>query len=131
MKEALDTNNLLRKGFITVFVSSVFFGVLGCVVGGMIGFLLPEYYRTVFRIDIHTSEVWKLGAGLGLTQGLVAGIAVGCVVLLSTAWYKSRMNNSVALMIAQLKAFQATSPEVKTTDEVDITKLTKTKSNES
>ena len=85
---------------------------MGCSVGGLLGVLLPDYYRTVFRFSAPNSEVWKIGAGLGLTQGLVAGIAIGCVVLLSTAWYKSRMNNSVAQMLAQFQALQATSPEL-------------------
>lgn len=113
IKEAFDTDKLLKKGFLTVIASTVFFGVMGCGVGGLLGVLVPDYYQTVFRFSAPYGEVWKIGAGLGLTQGLVAGIVVGCVVLLSTAWYKSRMNSSVAQMLAQLQALQATSPNMK------------------
>ena len=95
----------------------------------MIGLLLPQYYDAMFpRLNGMAGQHWKLGAGLGVTQGLVGGSVVGCVVLLSTAWYKSRMSNSIAQMVAQAHALQATSPNVELQDDVNLAELTKTKS---
>lgn len=109
--------------------SALFFGLFGGGMGLLIGLFLPDYYVSIFRsVDFDQIEPWKLGTGLGLTQGSVAGVVIGCVVLLSTAWYKSRMNNSLVQMMAQVQALQATSPEVELQDEVDLTKLTKNKS---
>ncbi len=130
IREALKTDRLLLRGFLTVAASAFFFGLFGGIAGLLIGMFLPDFFLSIFRsVDFDRIEPWKMGMGLGVTQGLVAGAVVGCVVLLSTAWYKSRMNNSMVQMMAQIQALQATSPEVELQDEVDLTKLTKTKSN--
>jgi hypothetical protein len=51
----------------------------------------PGYYRTVFRYgDSPDFNAVEVGVGLGLTQGLMAGVAVGCVVVLAVAWHGSR-----------------------------------------
>jgi len=46
----------------------------------------------VFRIppgiQLDPAEV---GFGLGLTQGLVAGLFIGLVIVVSVAWYRSRV----------------------------------------
>lgn len=52
---------------------------------------MPGYYRAVFFHGTSPQfDPAQTGFGLGLTQGLVAGLAVGCVVVLAVAWYNSR-----------------------------------------
>lgn len=113
IEEALKTDHLLYRGVITVLVASIFFGVMGGAIGLLIGVLLPDYYITLFPgiLRSESLESWQFGAALGLTQGAVAGVVVGCVVLLTTAWYKSRMNNSLAAMIAQYQALSQGRPQ--------------------
>jgi hypothetical protein len=121
---------MLFKGFVTIVMSSLFFGFMGGLIGMLIGLLIPQYYETIYPgLSRIGGDPWKMGVALGAVQGLVAGICVGSVVLLSTAWYKSRMTNSITQMVAQAQALQSTSPEVELTDDVDLSALTKTKAN--
>ena len=56
---------------------------LGGVLGALIGGFLPDYYHAVFRNPgLNAIEV---GAGLGLTQGLGAGLVIGAIIVLATA----------------------------------------------
>lgn len=131
VRDAMKTEKLLMKGFVAVGFSALIFGFLGGVTGLCIGVVLPDYYRSMFRgVDFRTIDEWRLGMGLGITQGLVAGVVIGCVTLLATAWYKSRMNSSMIQMMAQIQALQSTSPNVDVEEDIDLSQLTKTRSNE-
>jgi hypothetical protein len=83
--------NVLR-GFVITVASGLAFAVIGGVLGYVIGAFAPDYYRVVFRIppgiQLDPAEV---GFGLGLTQGLVAGLFIGLVIVVSVAWYRSRV----------------------------------------
>ena len=96
LNRMLATDNLIKRGFKIVFCSGAFFGLFGAMLGGGLGLLIPGYYRAVIPGGDRTDFVpWHVGLGLGFTQGIVAGLLVGCVVLLSAAWYKSRIRTMV------------------------------------
>lgn len=59
-------------------------GIAGGLLGFALGIATPNYYRIVFRAagDPDFSPV-QVGLGLGLTQGLVAGLGVGGVAVLA------------------------------------------------
>jgi hypothetical protein len=79
------------KGFLIVILSSLGFALAGALIGYTLGVALPGYYRAVFSSG---REPWfepvAVGLGLGLTQGLLCGVAVGAVVVLAVAWHNSR-----------------------------------------
>ena len=102
LRQMLETNNLVKNGFKLILASCFVFGSLGAVIGLLCGVLVPEYYQAVFNREAGEIVEWKVGLGLGLTQGVVIGVVVGCVVLLSAAWYKSRIRTSVNEEIGEL-----------------------------
>lgn len=125
----MSTDRILQRGLLMVFASTVMFGLMGAIVGGLIGVFLPDYYYAMIpSIRNGGGSTWQLGIGLGLTQGAIGGALIGVILVVSTAFYKSRMRNSVAAMVAQMQALQSTSPQVDVVDEVDLASLTKTKS---
>ncbi len=77
-------------------------GVAGVCAGGGIGYLLgiavPGYYRGVFRAG---GEAWfdpiQVGIGLGVSQGLPAGLAIGSLVVVVVAWSRSRNPGTVGV----------------------------------
>lgn len=91
---AFRSDRLLKLGLITVIASTLFFGFGGGLVGWLLGLLAPDYYRVTVDLGPNT-DATQVGLGLGVTQGAFAGVIVGCVVLLSTAWYKSRIQKAV------------------------------------
>lgn len=60
---------------------------LGAAVGYALAVLTPGYYASVFpgRAAAPGFSPVDVGVGLGLTQGLIAGAAIGCVVTLAVA----------------------------------------------
>ncbi len=92
--KAFSSENMIRRGFLMVIFSALFFGAAGASVGLALGALAPDYYRAVFRLTSDQSPI-QLGVGLGLTQGLIAGVVVACVVVLAAAWFKSRVKEGV------------------------------------
>jgi hypothetical protein len=79
------------KGFLIVVLSAVAFGIGGGLIGYSLGVFAPAYYRGVYRSG---QEAWfdpvQMGLGLGISQGAVCGVIIGCVVVLAVAWYSSR-----------------------------------------
>ena len=103
--EQLETslsNQLAYKGFGLVIASTFIFGIGGALIGLLLGLITPAYYESVFDLAL-ADEAWQVGLGLGLTQGLVCGIIVGCVVLLASAWYRSRIR---AGLLPQIQALE-------------------------
>lgn len=65
--------------------------VLGGSFGLLIGFFIPEYYRTIFRqLDGPTFNPLAMGGVLGATQGLIVGAGIGFVILIIYVWYLTR-----------------------------------------
>lgn len=79
------------KGFLIIILSGIAFAIGGGAIGYTLGVVMPGYYRAIFSSG---REAWfdpvAVGLGLGLTQGLIAGLAVGSVIVLAVAWYNSR-----------------------------------------
>jgi hypothetical protein len=76
--------------FLIIVLSCVAFAGAGLAIGYGLAVFAPSYYRSVF---VHGREPgfdpMGVGIGLGLTQGAVCGVIVGCVIVLATAWYKA------------------------------------------
>ncbi|MBL8849067.1 MAG: hypothetical protein JNG89_05260 [Planctomycetaceae bacterium] len=82
----------LRQSIITVLALAAALGVIGATIGASIGLLLPDFYRTVFRVPAGADiNMVALGTGLGLTQGLTFGIVVGVVIVIVAAWREVRL----------------------------------------
>jgi hypothetical protein len=60
----------------------------GGLVGLAVGWLVPEYYGGGRRPGISPTDV---GLGLGASQGVVGGVIGGGVLVLASAWWRSRV----------------------------------------
>ena len=82
----------ILRGFIITIVSSVAFAGFGAMAGYILGSTVPDYYRTVFRIPpgVPLNPI-HAGIGLGVTQGFVAGLIIGLVIVVTVAWFNSRV----------------------------------------
>lgn len=79
------------RGFAVVILSAVIGALAGVGLGYSLGVLAPAYYRGVFQNGQSPEfDPVQVGIGLGLTQGAIAGLVVGCVIVLAVAWYNSR-----------------------------------------
>lgn len=104
LRKMLASDELVKRGFKIIFCSAAFCGLIGAAVGGGLGAFTPGYYRAVIPGGDRTDFVpWQVGLGLGFTQGLILGLIVGCVVLLSAAWYKSRIRTMVEHQMKERK----------------------------
>lgn len=75
------------KAIGTIFLSTALFAGIGAFVGGALGKFAPGYYRAVLLAgNSETFNPFEAGVGLGLTQGLIVGLAVGVIVVGILAW---------------------------------------------
>lgn len=82
------------RGFLITIASGVGFGIVGGLLGYALGKFAPDYYRIVFRIPRQLDlDPAHAGLGLGATQGLVAGLFIGLVIVLAVAWCDSHRKN--------------------------------------
>ena len=91
---AFQSDKFMNNGLWIIIGSTLFFAFAGALSGWLLGLLAPDYYRVTldFADDRNAASV---GLGLGVTQGAVAGIVVGAVVVLAAAWYKSRIKHAI------------------------------------
>ena len=83
------------RGFAITIAGGFAFGLLGAGAGYLLGSVAPDYYRTVFRMPPEVSiDPAQAGLGLGVTQGLAAGLIIGLVIVVSVAWYNLRAGAS-------------------------------------
>ena len=68
-------------------VTSFGFALIGGSVGFGLGHLVPGYYKTVFGGDGVIVDPVQTGVGLGVTQGLFAGLLSGAFLVV---WYTVR-----------------------------------------
>jgi hypothetical protein len=79
------------RGFAVVLASTIMGALAGVGIGYWLGVAMPSYYRCVFpNGNSPEFDPVQVGVGLGFTQGTIAGLVVGCVVVLAVAWYNSR-----------------------------------------
>ena len=90
---ALKSNNIFLRGMYMILSSGFVFAVLGAIAGLVFSVALPGYFRNVY--DATDSEIWQVGLGLGITRGFLLGIFLSSVVLLATAWYRSRIKQTI------------------------------------
>ena len=91
LRSVFAFEQLAWRGFKTILMSILFFGVGSSIVGGLLGLAFPNYCRFIFnafdRVDFNP---WAGGLAHGLVLGCVAGAVIGCVVVFSVAHYQSR-----------------------------------------
>lgn len=75
------------RGFGVVLASMTLFGIVGAAIGRWLGFAAPGYYQGVFRNGHDASfDPVQVGFGLGLTQGIAAGLFAGIAIVGALAW---------------------------------------------
>lgn len=87
------------RGFAITLASGLVFACFGATVGYILGSVAPDYYRIVFRLPPEVPlDPAQAGLGLGMTQGLGIGLIVGLVIVLTVAWYNSRIQGSESVV---------------------------------
>lgn len=80
------------RGFVVTITSGVAFAITGGIAGYALGAFIPDYYRTVLRVPPEFStDMAHVGLGLGVTQGCAAGLVVGLCIVITLAWFHSRV----------------------------------------
>lgn len=81
----------LARAALTLAISTAVCAVGGALIGWSLGKFSPAYYYNVFppRQGVPYDPV-AIGFGLGLTQGVFAGLVVGCVLVLAGALLQLR-----------------------------------------
>lgn len=76
----------IARGFAIIIASAVGFGSGGAAIGYALARMAPSYYRGVFSNGESPGfDPVQVGLGLGVSQGTVAGLLVGSVVVLAVA----------------------------------------------
>lgn len=77
------------KGFGIVIVAGIGSAAVGGLAGYLLGRFLPEYYWAVFP-NYHEPRLtgWKVGLGLGISQGFVGGLIIGAAIVACVTWYE-------------------------------------------
>ena len=74
------------RGFALIIASGVAFATCGGALGYTLAWIAPAYYRGVFQGgDAPEFDPVQVGIGLGISQGAIAGLVVGSVVVLAVA----------------------------------------------
>lgn len=92
---SFQSDKLMRNGLILIICSTLFFAICGAIAGWAMGMFAPDYYEVTLHFEEGEAKPEQVGAGLGLRQGAIGGLIAGCLVVVSTAWYKSRIKNIV------------------------------------
>ena len=81
----------IRKAFLLLVSTTLFFTILGGVVGLILGKYLPNYYKYIFRDGDDTEfDPLAVGVGQGLTQGITAGAIIAVILLVVMVWHDVR-----------------------------------------
>lgn len=84
----------LPRAAAIVIVCAAVGALVGTGIGAALGHFSPDYYRAVLPKAADMDQV-SVGLGLGLTQGLVAGLAVGVVTVGILTWQHIRLSARV------------------------------------
>lgn len=91
MDQAKPARLTLPKAIGTVLATGLGVACLGGVVGLSIAKVMPAYYRAVFVNGNDPGfQPVPAGTGLGITQGLVGGLAIGTIIVVALAWRDRR-----------------------------------------
>lgn len=82
---------MLRTVILVILGSLIVGGLLGAGVGGLLGRLMPGYYKGIFA-DPHDPDfnAVQVGLGLGMTQGMIFGAVIGLGISAIVAWHEVR-----------------------------------------
>ena len=82
----------LVKALATVVGMAVGFGVGGTAIGALLGHVAPGFFRQMLPLrDPANFNPVELGIGLGLTNGLGWGLAIGVLLVAIIAWKETRV----------------------------------------
>ena len=80
------------KALATVVGTAVGFGVCGIGIGAFLGRITPSFFRQMLPLrDPASFNPVELGIGLGLTNGLGWGLAIGVLLVAILAWRETRL----------------------------------------
>jgi hypothetical protein len=80
------------KALATVVGTAVGFGVGGTAIGALLGYAAPGFFRQMLPLrDPANFNPVELGVGLGLTNGLGWGLAIGVLLVAIIAWKETRL----------------------------------------
>jgi len=87
-----SVSGLLMRSVLTIIGLMVLLGIAGGLLGMLMGFAIPEYYRTMFPLAAERSSFSpvQVGLGLGATQGAGVGLLIGCVSVLAVSFLRTR-----------------------------------------
>lgn len=82
----------VTKALATVVGTALGFGAGGTAVGALLGRYAPGFFRQMLPLrDPSNFEPVELGIGLGLTNGLGWGLAIGVLIVAILAWKETRL----------------------------------------
>ncbi len=82
----------LTKALATVVGTAIGFGISGTFIGAFLGRVAPSFFRQLLPLrDPANFNPVELGIGLGLTNGLGWGLAIGILIVAIIAWKETRL----------------------------------------
>jgi hypothetical protein len=82
----------VNRALATVAGTGIGFGIAGSLIGALLGRIAPGFYQQMLplRDPVHFNPV-EVGIGLGLTNGLGWGLAIGVLLVAIIAWKDTRL----------------------------------------
>jgi hypothetical protein len=84
-------SKLLSRALISIMVVSLVFGLGGAIVGLLLGYFTPDFYRAMFQYTNAPMSPCAIGFGLGLTVGGMLGAFIGLLLVFVFAWRETRL----------------------------------------
>ena len=82
------------------------------VLGLLIALAFPDYYPSVFPGIPADADPRQVGMGLGLAQGVLAGIAVALVLIVALAWWRVR-SRQLEILLGELAEIRSQLAQVR------------------
>ena len=82
----------VKGALTTVAGTGIGFGVAGSLIGALLGRIAPGFYQQMLPLrDPANFNPVEVGIGLGLTNGLGWGLAIGVLLVAIIAWKDTRL----------------------------------------